>query len=154
MVICEPLSGIIEGVAFPAMTIHVLGRLFGAFAKQLATPFWSTVAPTAIFPGHAPAARPTHHVTSCLVSCCGEGGLLKVPVAVNWTCPLGKFCALATAGITLTDCNVRELPQASVASIRVRRSGNRSWGRGLTAIIKTSRACCDSGMDASRRKGS
>src|SRR5215469_14145638 len=107
MVICEPASGFIEAIALPAITTHVFGRLFGASVRQRAIPFASTVAPTAMFPAHVPAVTPTHQVTSWLVRCCGDGGLLKVPVAVNDTCPLGKFCALATAGITLTDCNVR-----------------------------------------------
>jgi hypothetical protein len=39
MVICEPPSGFIDDLAFPAITTHVFGRLLGAFARQLATPF-------------------------------------------------------------------------------------------------------------------
>ena len=56
-----------------------------------AIPFWSTVANGATLPTHAVGVplgalvnSPTHHVTSLLVSVTGDGGLLKVPVAVNW----------------------------------------------------------------------
>jgi len=33
----------------------------------------------------------------------GEGGVLNVPVAVNWTCPCGKAWASALVGLTSTD---------------------------------------------------
>src|SRR6185437_13209076 len=36
----------------------------------------------------------------------GDGGWLKVPVAVNCTCPM-EFWASALAGITITDCSTR-----------------------------------------------
>lgn len=37
----------------------------------------------------------------------GDGGWLKVPVAVNCTCPMVKFCASALAGVTMTDWSMR-----------------------------------------------
>jgi len=37
----------------------------------------------------------------------GEGGLLKVPMAVNATWPFMKFCASAVAGATVIDCRAR-----------------------------------------------
>ena len=59
-------------------------------ALHCAIPFWSTVANGATLPTQAVgvalgalANSPTHHVTSLLVRVTGEGGLLKVPVAVN-----------------------------------------------------------------------
>lgn len=29
------------------------------------------------------------------------GAMLNVPVAMNWTCPLAKFCASAAEGVTI-----------------------------------------------------
>jgi hypothetical protein len=59
-------------------------------ALHCAIPFWSTVANGTTLPTHAVEVAlgalvnsPTHHLTSLLVSVTGEGGLLKVPVAVN-----------------------------------------------------------------------
>ena len=59
-------------------------------ALHCAIPFWSTVAKGTMLPTHAVGVAlgtlvnsPTHHDTSLLVSVTGEGGLLKVPVAVN-----------------------------------------------------------------------
>jgi len=60
-------------------------------ALHCAIPFWSRVANGATLPTQAVGLAlgalvnsPTHHVTSLLVSVTGDGGLLKVPVAVNW----------------------------------------------------------------------
>jgi len=59
-------------------------------ALHCAMPFWSTVAKGATLPIQAvgvalgaPVNSPTHQVTSLLLSVTGDGGLLKVPVAVN-----------------------------------------------------------------------
>jgi len=59
-------------------------------ALHCAMPFWSTVANGATLPMQAVGVAlgalvnsPTHQVTSLLVSVTGDGGLLKVPVAVN-----------------------------------------------------------------------
>ena len=59
-------------------------------ALHCAIPFWSTVANGTTLPTHAFGVAfsafvnsPTHHVTLLLVSVTGDGGLLKVPVAVN-----------------------------------------------------------------------
>jgi len=55
------------------------------------------------------------------------GVLLKWPVAVNWTCSLGKFCASAVAGVTVTVCNMwDEEPQArSTKARKVRRTNEK-----------------------------
>lgn len=37
------------------------------------------------------------------VTCAGDGALLKVPVAKNWTWPLGKLLASALAGVSAID---------------------------------------------------
>ena len=72
-----------------------------------------------------PLLDPAHHVTSLLVSFRGDGFLLKVPVAVNETWPLGKFCASADAGLSVTDCNWRLLPHPKSPSV-IRGSTRRS----------------------------
>src|SRR5581483_6543153 len=41
------------------------------------------------------------------VTCAGEGGLLKVPMAVNCTWPMAKFIPLAAAGATVMDMSMR-----------------------------------------------
>src|SRR5215470_17745274 len=104
-----------------------------------------------MLPGHAPAATPTHQVMSWLVSFCGEGGLLKIPVAVNGTSPSVKFCALATAGMTLTDCKVRELPQPTAMSEKASKRESRGRGLNCSIAIPPERAC-DFGMDADTGK--
>lgn len=82
----------------------------------------------------------------------GEGGWLKVPIAVNCTWPLGKLCASAVAGVTEIDCSRRGLPlphPLATSSIPARRSAvesdtlNRSiltvtleryWRGGVTTV--------------------
>src|SRR3974390_2258633 len=81
------------------------------FGTQRAEPFWSIATPVLTLPAQVPLEIPAHHTISLDVSGCGEGGLLKVPVAENGTWPLGKLCAVAAAGDTETDCNWRLLPQ-------------------------------------------
>jgi hypothetical protein len=61
-----------------------------------------------------PPLDPAHHITSLFVSCTGDGGLLNAPVAVNETWPLGKFCASADAGLSITDCNWRLLAHSTI----------------------------------------
>jgi hypothetical protein len=41
------------------------------------------------------------------VTCAGEGGLLKVPMAVNCTWPIAKFIPLAAAGARVMDISMR-----------------------------------------------
>jgi hypothetical protein len=110
---CEPPSGFIfEEDPVPARTVAVPVKP----GTHCANPFWSTVAPGFMFPTHMPLFEPTHHVTALLVSCTGDGGLLKAPLAANETWPLGKFSASADVGVRATDCNWRPLPQPAIPS--------------------------------------
>ena len=127
---CEPPSGFMfEEGPVPARTVAVPVNP----GRHCANPFWSTVTPGLMFPTHKPRFEPTHHVTSWLVSCTGDGGLLKAPVATNETWPLEKFRASAAAGFRVTDCNWRLLPHPAIPSVirgrqeRVGESRNGSW---------------------------
>jgi hypothetical protein len=124
---CEPPSGfIMEEDSAPARIVTVPANP----GTHCAKPFWSTVMPGFMFPTHMPLLDPAHHVTSLLVSFRGDGFLLKVPVAVNETWPLGKFCASADAGLSVTDCNWRLLPHPTIPSVMRGNKGkiqNGSW---------------------------
>src|ERR1700730_8343888 len=110
---CEPKSGFVIGEdPAPARIVAVPVNP----GTHCANPFRSTVTPGFMFPTHMPLVDPAHHVTSVLVSCTGDGGLLKAPVAVNETWPLGKFRASAIAGFSVTDCNWRLLPHPTISS--------------------------------------
>jgi hypothetical protein len=93
-----------------------------------------------MFPTHMPLFDPVHQVTSLLVSCTGDGGLLKAPVAVNGTWPLGKFRASANAGFSFTDCNWRLLPHPTIPSAMMggtrKRRQEPKWGM-ATSIHKS-----------------
>jgi hypothetical protein len=130
---CEPPSGFIfEGDPVPARTVAVPVKP----GTHCANPFWSTVAPGFMFPTHMPLFEPTHHVTSLLVSCMGDGGLLKAPVATNETWPLGKLCASAAAGVRATDCNWRLLPQPAIPTVM--RGSTRKSGREPKQVMAVS----------------
>jgi len=65
-------------------------------------PFWSTVANGMTNPAQPLGLAfdgltnpPAHQVTSLLVRVTGDGGALKLPVALNCAFP---FCAVATEG--------------------------------------------------------
>jgi hypothetical protein len=84
---CEPRSGfIIEEDPVPARIVAVPVNP----GTHCANPFWFTVTRGFIFPIHMPVFDPAHHITSLLVSCTGDGGLLKAPVALNETLAIGK----------------------------------------------------------------
>ena len=57
-------------------------------AIHWASPAWLIVA---MFAALAPIKLQVPVYGGWKVTWAGEGALLKVPVAVNWTCPLGKF---------------------------------------------------------------
>jgi hypothetical protein len=125
---CDPPSGFIDEDPAPARIVAVPVNP----GTHCANPFWSTVTPGFMFPTHMPLFDPVHHVTSLFVSCTGDGGLLKAPVAVNGTWPLGKFRASANAGFSVTDCNWRLLPHPTIPSAmmggRRKRRQQPKWG--------------------------
>lgn len=62
-----------------------------------AKPVWETVATSGFETIQLPVYGSTNGTTA------GDGGWLKVPVAVNCTLPPGDFAASATAGVTVMD---------------------------------------------------
>jgi len=57
-----------------------------------------------MFPLHIPLLEPTHQVVFLSWTCLDDP--LNVPVAVNCTCPPGKFCASAVAGLIVTEVSL------------------------------------------------
>jgi hypothetical protein len=66
-----------------------------------AMPFWLMVA-MSMFDTDQPPENGATNVTGA-----GDGGRLKVPVAVNCTCPFMEFPPLAIAGATVMDMSMR-----------------------------------------------
>jgi hypothetical protein len=74
-------------------------------ATHCASPFWSMVA----ILGFSEDQLPEYGATNGTGTVAGEGGLLKLPVATNCTCPPAKFCASAFAGVRAIEVRTRLL---------------------------------------------
>ncbi len=99
-----PVPPITTGAPAPLLASAAIVTVPVNPASHCATPSASTLAPT---PAVQPLLSCTHHVAT--VTCAGVGGAVKLPVAVNCTWPLGKFCASAAAGARVMDWSSRGL---------------------------------------------
>ena len=87
---------------------------------------WNVAVPVPV-PTRVAKAGSTNHwpeYGATNVTGAGDGGRLKMPVAVNCTWPLVKFCASAVAGATVINSRARtgsfEVPQPVVCKARSR----------------------------------
>jgi hypothetical protein len=68
-------------------------------ATHCATPFWLIVAML----GSELDQLPEYGETNGTGTVAGDGAMLNVPVGMNCTCPCGKLCASALAGLRVID---------------------------------------------------